>query len=51
MKIDDLLNEIDAYNDGDEDIYNTALHELVEDDGDFTIRQFLENLLKECTEI
>ena len=45
-EVKELLAAIDEYNDSYEDIYNKTLHELTEDDGDFTVRQLLENILE-----
>lgn len=50
MTISELLNKLDEYNDSYEDLYNKALHELTENDGDFTIKQFLESLLEDQEE-
>ena len=50
MTIAELLNEIDEFNDSYEDIYNKSLHELLENDGDFTIKQFLEGILEDHEE-
>jgi hypothetical protein len=44
----ELLEAINDYNDGDEDIYNCALHELEEGDMDMTIKEFLLMLLEQC---
>jgi hypothetical protein len=52
MELDELLNEIDEFNDGIEDTYNMALHNLTEEEAEkLTVKEFLLNLLKEHTEI
>ena len=52
MKLDKLLKKIDEYNDGIEDLYDKTLHELTDEESEkLTVKEFLLNLLKECTEI
>ena len=45
MTKNELLEAIDAYNDGIDDIYNDALHELEDNDMNMTIEDFLIMLL------
>lgn len=47
--IEELLEAIDDYNDGDEDIYNNALHDLADGDGEnMSVKDFLLDLLEKC---
>jgi len=49
--IEELLEAIDDYNDGNEDIYNTALHDLADGDGEnLSVKDFLSMLLEQCRE-
>jgi hypothetical protein len=49
--IEELLEEIDEYNDGIEDIYNKALHDLPDGDGEnLSVKDFLLMLLEQCKE-
>jgi len=44
----ELVNKLEEYNDSYEDIFNSALHKLSEEDSNkLTVKQFLEILLKE----
>lgn len=43
----EILNKLDEYNDGIEDLYNYALHELENGDAEnLNVKEFLESLLK-----
>ena len=49
IPLKEIIEEIDEYCDGTEDLYNNAIHELTDDDSEqLTIRQFLIKLLLKC---
>jgi hypothetical protein len=51
MKLKEILDTLDDYCDGTEDLYNKEIHELTDDEAEhLTVKEFLLNLLMEYQE-
>lgn len=51
IPIQEIIEEIDEYCDGNEDLYNGAIHQLTDEESEqLTVREFLVRILLRCKE-